>query len=507
MTFFEPRVFLVGAGPGDPSHLTLRGLEVLQQADFVLYDYLISPSLLHYAPLHAEKVCVTELPGEHPRRWPHVNARMIEEAQAGKKVVRLKGGDPSIFGRVGEEAQALRDAGIPYEIVPGVTAALVAGAWSEIPLTHRAHSSALAIITGHEHPEKANSRLDWGPIAHFPGTLAVYMAVARLGGIAKELVAQGKAPDTPAAVIERAGNGSQRTVIGTLANIDTEIRSAGLSTPSLLIVGDVVNLRPAQTWLEQRPLLGQRILVTRPHAQSLELLRKLELLGAIPEHCPVLEPVAPETWTATDEAIEKLADGGYGWLVFTSANGIDFFFQRLRELAKDARILKCLIAVIGSSTAKRLQEYHLQPDLVCEGEMNSEKLAEALSLHPNKGPILLAQAAEGRNTLRESLTETQTVNAISVYRQQSIIDPKTELFDRLRRGEMDTITFTSPNIATTFLDACDEMILERLRSNGIRTVVNSQRLAKIVTIRYGIMTQVTSDPTQEGMIGALVGGG
>ncbi|MCX7664520.1 MAG: uroporphyrinogen-III C-methyltransferase [Gemmataceae bacterium] len=505
MASFVPRVFLVGAGPGDPSHLTLRGLEVLQKADFVLYDYLLSPRILDYAPVDAEKVCVTELPGEHPRRWPHIHARLIEEAKKGKCVVRLKGGDPSIFGRVGEEAQALREANIPYEIVPGVTAALAAGAWGEIPLTHRSYASALAIVTGHEYPEKGQPQIDWRRIAQFPGTLAVYMAVARLGRIAKELIAQGKSPDTPAAVIHRAGSGYQRTVTGTLHTIDEEIRAAGLTTPSLLLVGDVIPLRPAQTWLENRPLLGQRILITRPRSQSLELLRQLELLGAIPEHCPTLEPVAPADWTLTDQTLQRLKNSEFGWLVFTSSNGVDFFFQRLNHLNWDARSLSsCLIAVIGKSTAKRLNDYALRADLVCDGEMNSERLAEQLSQHPHLGNVLLIQAAEARETLRERLGQTRTVHSLSIYRQQKVIQPESELFDRLRRGEMDIITFTSPNIATTFLEACDEMVRQRLRSQGIRVVVNSSRLSKMLAERYQILSVCTIDPTQEGLINTLL---
>lgn len=496
-------VYLVGSGPGDPGLLTLRAVECLQLADFVLYDYLTSQRVLDYAPEGAERLCVDELPGEHPQRWPHIHQRIIEEARRGRTVVHLKGGDPLIFGRGGEEAAELRAAGIPYEIVPGVTAAFAAGACAEIPLTHRAHASAIAIVTGHEHPGKTNSRIDWGALSKFPGTLAVYMAVARLGLIARELIRQGKPPETPVALIHRASTGEQQILTATLADIDEQIRLSGMTSPSLVLIGTVVDLKPAVSWFEARPLLGLRVLVTRPAKQALALTRQLELDGAVPYSMPVIATVAPDEWSGVDLAIEQLQAGRYQWLVFTSANGVAFFFQRLRELGKDARVLCATkIAVIGSSTADALAERHLVPDLVPHSGMNSEALAEALTDQVRGQRVLLAQAAEAREHLRQQLAIVASVESIEVYRQVPEKTDRPDLFDRLRRGEIHAVSLTSPNIAEAFLALCDETIQGRFRSSQIVLVANSPRLARWLAERQ-FPSEVTADPTNTALIARL----
>src|SRR5947199_4135888 len=277
----EPRVFLVGAGPGHPGLLTLRAVECLSQAELVLYDRLVSPRLLDYAPATAERVCVTELAEHHVERCPHVNQTLLEAARQGKRVVRLKGGDPLVFGRGGEEAEALRDAGIPFEIVPGVTAALGAAAFTGIPLTHRLHASAVAFVTGHEQPDKGGT-LDWSALAHFPGTLVIYMGMSRLGKTVSALVEHGKAPDTPAIVVQLATLGEQRTARAPLSRLVDAVRTAGLTSPAVILIGDVVNLRDQLAWFEERPLFGRRVLVTRPRRQAADLVRRLTELGAVP---------------------------------------------------------------------------------------------------------------------------------------------------------------------------------------------------------------------------------
>src|SRR5438067_731644 len=294
----QPRVFLVGAGPGDPGLLTLRAVECLQQADLVLYDKLVPPRLLDFARPGAERVCVTDLPGEHPQRWPHIHRTLVEEAKKGKVVVRLKGGDPLVFGRGGEEAEELRHAGLSYEIVPGVTAGLAAAACAEIPLTHRRHASAVALVTGHENPAKPGSALDWPALARFPGTLVIYMGFARLESIAKSLIAHGKAADTPAAVVSAASTGHQHTLEATLAELPEAVRAAGLAAPAVIFVGPVAGHRPATSWFERRPLFGQRVLVTRPRGQSGEFVRRLEQLGAVPYVLPAVEIKPLDDWSA-----------------------------------------------------------------------------------------------------------------------------------------------------------------------------------------------------------------
>lgn len=496
-------VYLVGSGPGDPGLLTLRAVECLQRADFVLYDYLTSPRILDYAPPSAERMCVDELPGEHPQRWPHIHKRIIEEASRGRTVVHLKGGDPLIFGRGGEEADELRAAGIPYEIVPGVTAAFAAGAYAEIPLTHRAHASAIAIVTGHEHPGKTNSRIDWEALTKFPGTLAVYMAVARLGLIARELIRLGKEPETPVALVHRASSGEQLILTGTLTDIDEKIRLSGMTSPSLVLIGKVVDLKPTLSWFESRPLLGLRVLVTRPAKQALPLIRQLELNGAVPYSMPAIAIEPPADWTFVDSAIARLEAGDYQWLVFTSANGVAFFFDRLKSLGKDARVLGGVkIAVIGSATAEALAERHLVPDLLPASGMNSESLAMELSERVRGESVLLAQAAEAREHLRSQLVKGTTVDSVAVYRQAPEKTDRPELLDRLRRGEIHAVSLTSPNIAEAFLAKCDATILGRFRAGQIVLVANSPRLVRLLAER-GFPSEETLDPTNESLIAKL----
>ncbi|HTU90873.1 MAG TPA: uroporphyrinogen-III C-methyltransferase, partial [Gemmataceae bacterium] len=282
-------VALVGAGPGNPGLLTLRAAELLVRADLVLYDRLVPVRLLDHVPASARRIGVDSLHGTHPERWPEIYQIMIEAARQGQRVVRLKGGDPFVFGRGGEEAEALRHAGIPYEIVPGVTAALGASAFAGIPLTDRRHVSAVAFVTGHEKPDKTDSFLDWAGLARFPGTLVVYMGMARLAHIVEMLIAHGKPGQTPAAVVHWATTGRQRTVTAPLHELPAAAQRAGLKAPSLVIIGSVVSLREELAWFEARRLLGKRILVTRPRHQAGEVAARLEELGAVVSLLPAVE--------------------------------------------------------------------------------------------------------------------------------------------------------------------------------------------------------------------------
>lgn len=496
------RVYLVGAGPGDPGLLTLRAVECLSEADFVLYDYLTSPRALDFVRPDAGRLCADELPGEHPQRWPHIHQRIIDEARKGKTVVHLKGGDPLIFGRGGEEAAAIRAAGIPYEIVPGVTAALAAGAFTEIPLTHRALASAVALVTGHEHPGKADSRLDWDALARFPGTLAVYMGVARLGIITRELIARGKSLETPAAFVHQASTGEQRTVVGTLATLEEQVRQAEITSPSLMLVGPVVGLKPPRSWFEAKPLHGWRVLVTRPREQAREFARKLELLGAVPSVLPVLEIRPSADWALADAAIERLRRGEYDWLVLTSTNGVNALFGRLQALGLDARAIgRTQIAAIGTATAEALAGFHLRPDLVPTDEIHSEHLADLLIERCRGNRILLACATQAREVLRERLSTVASVDTAPVY-EQAAVDPSGEVLDRLRRGEIDVVTLTSPNVARAFLAVCDETIRRRLREGKPRLLGNSKRLGDWLR-EEGYSAVVSPDPTIDGLIAEL----
>jgi uroporphyrinogen III methyltransferase/synthase len=498
-------VYLVGAGPGDSGLLTLRGKECLEQADFVLYDQLVSPRILEFAPARAEKLCVRDLADSHPDRWPHIHVKLIEEARKGKCVVRLKGGDPLIFGRGGEEAAALREAGIPFEIVPGVTAALAAGACLEIPLTHRSHAIAIAFITGHEHPGKPSSRIDWKAVAAFPGTLVIYMGFSRLSAIVAELIHHGKPADTPAVAISHASTGEQRSVTSTLTNLEAAVRVAGLTTPALVMVGPVVGLRPAESWFEAHPLLGKRILITRPLQQATEMARELERLGAIPLVLPAIAIRDPGDWAPVDAALDKLRQGGFDWLVFTSANGVEKFMERLFDRGLDLRALGSVkVAAIGSNTANSLCRWNLRPDMMPGGEMNSEALAAMLKTNVAGKRVLLVQAEGGREVIREELAAVGSVETVAAYRQSDAIDPSAVAFDALRRGDIDFVTLTSPNIARAFLAACDSTIAGRLERGEVRIATNGPRISTAVRDRGFPVAVESREPTMPALIAAII---
>jgi uroporphyrinogen III methyltransferase/synthase len=499
-------VFLVGAGPGDPGMLTLRGKECLEQADFVLYDQLVSPQILSLASKHATLLCVRDLASTHPERLPHIHARLIEEARKGKCVVRLKGGDPLVFGRGGEEAEALRDAHIHYEIVPGVTAALAAGACLEIPLTHRNHSSAVAFITGHEDPQKTSSQIDWQALARFPGTLVIYMGFARVKTIVAELIRHGKDADTRAAAVSNASTGAQRSVASTLGSLDDAIRAAGLTTPALVLIGPVVGLRPAVSWFEARPLFGMHVLVTRPRDQAAAMLHLLELLGAVPYLLPAIEIREPEDWSPADNALSRVIAGGFDWLVFTSANGVEMFMKRLANTGRDLRALGTIrLAAIGPGTAAKLRTFHLTADLAPSADSRSETLLEMLRERVVGKKVLLAQALQAREVLYSELEKVATaVERITVYRQIESVDTQSEAFDHLRRGTIDCVTLTSPAIAHRFLSALEPSMNDYIRSGAIRLVTNGPRISAAVHERGFTVTAQSREPTAESMIEALI---
>jgi uroporphyrinogen III methyltransferase/synthase len=501
----EPRVFLVGAGPGNPGLLTVRAAEVLARADLVLYDQLVPERLLDLASPAARKVCVRDLPGTHPDKYPHIHELLIATAKAGQTVVRLKGGDPLVFGRGGEEAEALRGAGVEYEIVPGVTAALAAGAFLEIPLTHRNHASAIALVTGHELPNKPGNRLDWKALAAFPGTLAIYMGIARLPLIVVELLKHGKAPDTPAAIVERASVGEQRTVYSPLADLEIARRQAGLEAPGLILVGEAVARRPDHSWFERRPLFGQRVLVTRPAHQAAEMVRKLEHLGAIVYRLPTVEVREPADLGPLDRALGELRDGGWDWLVFTSANGVHALLRRLDALGRDLRDLgRVKLAAIGPKTADALREYRLRADVVPDATFSSEGLVEALRPHVAGRRVLLARANRGRDLLREELAKVARVEQVTVYDQVDAVAPDAAVLDHIRRGEIKYVTLSSSNIARGLLTAFDDTIKGRVARGEVQLVAISPETGKAVReLGYPIAAEADVF-TADGLIDAVL---
>ncbi|MFW6239633.1 MAG: uroporphyrinogen-III C-methyltransferase, partial [Thermodesulfobacteriota bacterium] len=323
------KVFLIGAGPGDPGLITVRGRDCIAEADVVVYDYLAAPALLRHARPGAEMIYVGKKGGDHTLSQEGINALLVEKAGAGHVVARLKGGDPYIFGRGGEEAEALVDAGVPFEVVPGVTSGVAAAAYAGIPLTHRDHTTAVAFVTGHEDPNKAESTIDWPALARGVGTLVFFMGVGNLPKIVDQLVQNGRDPETPVALIRWGTTPKQVTVSGALSDIVEKVRAAGLKAPAITVVGGVVGLRERLGWFEKRPLLGRRVVVTRARHQASELVERLAALGADTLECPTIQVVPPSDWTALDEALAALA--AYDWIIFTSVNGVRFFFERLFE--------------------------------------------------------------------------------------------------------------------------------------------------------------------------------
>ncbi len=500
-----PRVFLVGAGPGSPGLLTLRAAEVLARADLVVYDYLVPDRLLDLANPAAEAVCVRDLPGYHPDKYPLIYQILIDAAKAGKTVVRLKGGDPLIFGRGGEEAEALRTAGVPYEIVPGVTAALAAGAYLEIPLTHRKHASAIALVTGHETPGKPGNRLDWKALAAFPGTLAVYMGVARLPVIVAELLRHGKDPETPAAIVERASTGEQRSVFARLADLEQARRHAGLEAPGLILVGDAVSQRTPEPWAERRPLFGARVLVTRPAHQAADLVARLEDLGAVVYRLPAVGVAEPADFGPLDAALAEVRAGGWDWVVFTSANGVHAFVRRLDALGRDLRDLgRVKFAAIGPKTADVLREYHLRADVVPAATFSSEGLVEALAPHVAGQRVLLARANRGRELLRDELAKVATVAQVTVYDQTDEAEVNPAVLDALRRGEVRFVTLTSSNIARAVIRLFDETIRGRVERGEVLLVAISPETGRAVRELGLSVAAEATEFTGEGLVQALV---
>lgn len=501
----EPLVFLVGAGPGDPGLLTLRAVEILASADLVLYDQLVPRRLLDFASDHSEKVCVRDLPATAQDKYPSIYTRMIDAARAGKRVVRLKGGDPLVFGRGGEEAEALRQSGVPYEIVPGVTAALATAAYLDIPLTHRAHTSAVAFVTGHELPGKPGCKLDWEALARFPGTLAVYMGIARLPILVSELLKYGKPPDTPAVIAERVSTGEMRSVKTRLADLEAVRRAAGLEAPGLILIGECAGFRPDVSWFEARPLFGRRVLVTRPRHQAEPMVRAFERLGAVPAVLPTMTIRDPADFGPLDEALNLLRspDGGFDWLVFTSTNGVHAFFRRLTHHGRDVRDLgRVKLAAIGPKTADALRHYHLTPDVVPD-RFIAEGLVAALGERVTGQRVLLVRANRGRDHLPTELGRVAAVTQVTAYEQVDQIDPDSPALAALRRGEIEFVTLSSSNVARGLLGTFDDHLKGRVLRGEVKLVCISPETGKAVReLGYPVAGEATTY-TAEGLIEAV----
>ena len=444
------KVFLVGAGPGDPGLITVKGRSCIQNADVLIYDYLAAPALLRYAPEKAEKIYVGKKGGDHTLSQEGINDLIVEKARAGFTVARLKGGDPFIFGRGGEEAEVLIEAGIPFEVVPGVTSAVAAAAYAGIPLTHRDFTSTVAFVTGHEDPTKTESSIDWPSLAKGIGTLVFFMGVKNLPHISGQLTTHGRSPDTPVALVRWGTTSRQATLTGTLADIADRAREARFKAPAIIVVGEVVRLREKMKWFENRPLLGKRIVVTRAREQASDLVNRLTELGAECLECPTIQVMPPEDWGPLDRAVDRLSD--YEWIVFTSVNGVKFFFNRLFEKGRDVRALhRMRTAAIGPVTAKRLLEFGLNSDIVPES-YRAESVVDAFRAEAVSGKkILIPRAEEARPILPAELKKMgATVDEVTAYRTRQARDNADTLLSSLKAGEIDMVTFTSSSTVRNF---------------------------------------------------------
>lgn len=453
-----PKVHLIGAGPGDPGLLTLKGAQALASAAVVVYDRLLSPALLDLAPAAARRIFVGKERGRQALTQSEINALLIDEAQAGNSVVRLKGGDPFVFGRGGEEAIALARAGIPYEIVPGVTSAVAAAAYAGIPVTHRGLSTSVTIVTGSEDPSKGATATNWPALAQSGGTIVVLMGWAALPGIAAVLQDNGMPPDTPVALVQWGTWPRQRVVAGTLANIAERGKDAGITAPVIAVIGAVAGLRDDIAWFDRRPLWGQRILVTRSRTQASRLVELLADLGAEPIELPSIEIAPLDDYAELDAALAEftIADNGGTpgrWMIFASVNAVQYVWERLRTMGRDARCFAgATIAAIGPATARALRERGIEPDFIPQRSV-SESVVDELSGRDWAGvPVLLPGSAIGRDTLAAGLTQLgAAVRRIPAYQNIRPADASERARAVLQSG-VAVVTFTSSSTVRNLLD-------------------------------------------------------
>jgi uroporphyrinogen III methyltransferase/synthase len=433
-------VYLVGAGPGDPGLMTRRSLELIAQADAILYDRLIPPGTMDGARPDAELRYVGKEPGAAALTQEETNRLLVELARADKRVVRLKGGDPFVFGRGGEEAEALAAAGVPFEVVPGVTAGVAAPAYAGIPVTHRDAASAVAFVTAHEDPAKPGSALDWDALARFPGTLVFYMGIRNLPLIAERLTGAGRDPDEAVAVVERGTHPGQRTIVDTLGGIAARVEAEEMRPPAITVVGPVAELRDTISWLERRPLHGEVVAVTRARAQASGLAARLRDLGAEVVETPAIRVEPRPVEGELRDAVERI--GEYALVCLTSPNGVRLLFDALATTGRDARALAgATVAAIGPGTSAELARHGIRADVVPE-RFVAEALAEALEPVDVKGRrVLVARAADARDVLPDALrARGAEVDDVALY--GTVAEPLTDA-DRVALERATYVTFTS----------------------------------------------------------------
>ncbi|MHB0866831.1 MAG: uroporphyrinogen-III C-methyltransferase [Thermoleophilia bacterium] len=462
-------VYLVGAGPGDPGLFTLKGVECMRRADVIVYDYLAGKPLLVHAAPDAELIYVGKKGGDHTMQQEDINQLLVEKGLAGHTVTRLKGGDSFIFGRGGEEALALRQAGVAFEVVPGISSAYSVPAYAGIPVTHRGYTTDVAFVTGHEDPTKSESTINWEHLSTGAGTLVFLMGVRNLPFIVEQLIRYGRPAGTPVALIRWGTTPRQQTLTGTLSNIVELVKESGFKAPAITVVGEVVRLREQLHWFEDRPLFGRRVLVTRSRAQASDLVQALTEAGAQPLEFPTIRVVPPsDGYAGLDAAIAGMrtapaGEPAYDWLVFTSVNGVEHFFRRL-DIDGDVRDLKGVrLAAIGPATATALETRGLKVDFVPAEYRAEAVVAGLLALGVSGARVLIPRAKEAREVLPEQLAAAGAeVRLATAYETLLDEDGADELKQMLQGGEIDIITFTSSSTVKNFAALLDGYDLSAL---------------------------------------------
>ncbi|MDA8168812.1 MAG: uroporphyrinogen-III C-methyltransferase [Nitrospiraceae bacterium] len=496
------KVYLVGAGPGDIGLITLKGVDCLKRADVVVYDFHLNAQVLNYIKRDAEFIYAGKRGGHHTMTQEEINRTLVERAGRGKMVCRLKGGDPFVFGRGGEEAEALVEAGIEFEVVPGVSSSVAAPAYAGIPLTHRKISSSFAVVPGYEDVTKEGSAINWEKLATGVGTLVFLMAVKNIDELSRKLIQYGRPLETPVAVIRWGTRPEQKTVVTTLAGLPREVREKEIKPPAVVVIGEVVRLREKLKWYEDKPLFGHRVLLTREHREGFEELAEL---GAEIMEFPTLEIEPPDDWSALDEALGSL--GSYDWIIFTSANGVKFFFRRLKAAGRDIRELNGVrVCAIGSKTAKAVEEYCLKVDMVPE-EFRAEGLIKSFaSLNPSGAlagmRFLLPRAQEAREIFPEKAREMGAhIDAPAAYKAIRPEAKGKRLKRFLKEGRITVATFTSGATFTNFMAIMGEDAGEMLKGVAIAAIgpVTAKRIEEA-----GLHTSIMpGKATIEALAGAI----
>ena len=490
------RAFLVGAGPGDPGLITRRGLDLIRSCDVLLYDRLVARALLDEAPERAERIFVGKTPGSSTMPQASIDALIVENARAGRRVVRLKGGDPFVFGRGADEGQALAAAGIPFEVVPGVSASVAVPAYAGIPVTHGGVASSFAVVTAHEAGSRPGVDERFAALARGADTLVMLMGVSSLADTIRRLLEAGRAEDEPVALIERGTTPDQRTVVATLGTVVELARRERIVSPTTVVVGQVVRLRDALHWFESRPLFAKRVVVTRPLAQAGALADPLAELGADVIVAPTIEVVPPADRAELDAAITRLARGGYEWVLFSSVNAVDRFFDDLAP-AHDVRVLAgSKVAAVGPATEQRLRLRGITADTVPTIHTG---VAAAAAIGPGSGGVLLPRSAEGLPDVVDELRRLGwSPDHVAAYETVQVVPPS-EVLDELRAGAFDIVTFTSPSAVDGFAAAVG---MDTIGEGHLVASIGPSTSARVTDLRVTVHIE-PSEHTVPGLLAAL----